>query len=206
MSSDLTKKVKALLDQQLSKEQIYLHFLQEGKSVEDIEQAYRQASQALGEDSQYDRVSAYAIYFGFILISLSAIFYVAANWQHFSPAERVLILVSSFVICQIIGYSLLLGGKLLILGQGFILLGVGLYGASVVLLGQIFNVPVKWSQGTFIWLGGVLAILLVVDFFLLRVIFFAGVLASLFSDCGLFLIPPHVYLVSFTDIVYFTEI
>jgi len=42
--------------------------------VEDIEQAFRLASQALVEDSQYDRVNAFAIYLGFILISLSTIF------------------------------------------------------------------------------------------------------------------------------------
>jgi hypothetical protein len=42
--------------------------------VEDIEQAFRLASKGLVEHSQYDRLSAFAIYFGFILISLSAIF------------------------------------------------------------------------------------------------------------------------------------
>jgi hypothetical protein len=40
--------------------------------VEGIEQAFRLASKGLVEHSQYDRVSAFAIYFSFILISLSA--------------------------------------------------------------------------------------------------------------------------------------
>jgi len=42
--------------------------------VEYIEQAFRLALQGLVEDSQYDHLNAFAIYFGFILISPSAIF------------------------------------------------------------------------------------------------------------------------------------
>jgi len=42
--------------------------------VEGTEQAFRLASQDFVEDSQYDHLSAFAIYFGFILISPSAIF------------------------------------------------------------------------------------------------------------------------------------
>ena len=169
-NNQLLNRIRKLKEEGNTKDEIYLTLLTEGYSVDDISQAFEQVQTTAYFHSEYDKLTNWAIYFGFILIALSAILFVGSNWKYFSPLKRVALLISGLVGSQALGCYLLQfeSKRLNVLGKGFIILGLGLFGANVFLLAQIFNLPVRWTEGTQVWLLGALATFYFFDFKILR--------------------------------------
>lgn len=178
----LEDKVSKLKDEGRSEEEIYLILLSEGYKVREIADAFEKGETLMDKSKQYDKVTSWSLYFGFALIALGAIFFVGSNWKFFSPAQKVLILISALFFSEAAGYYLLKSGKLTGLGKGLILLGLGLFGANIFLLAQIFNLPASWSEGSQLWLMGALAVAFAVGcdvvykFLILLALFVASVL------------------------------
>ena len=94
---------------------------------------------------------------GAILLGLGAITFVAANWQVWSRAVRVALLLSCFVGVNAGGFYLWRRPTTQRLGHGLLLLGALLLGANMGLMSQMFNQSGELYELLLIWGLGVTA-------------------------------------------------
>lgn len=97
-----------------------------------------------------------AIGFGAVMLCAGVLLFVAAHWDHISPAERfvmVLTMVAGFHVA-----GALAGTRVQAAGIALHFVGTATLGAGVYLAGQIFNLDEHWPSGILLWaLGAALA-------------------------------------------------
>lgn len=132
--------------------------------------------QQLAERYQFNNIETVArtnfvfilIGLGSILLGLGVITFVAANWQVWSRVVKLTLLLSLFLVTNIIGFYLWrqptpisLKGRQVqrrrqILGHSLLLLGALLIGANMALLAQIFHISGSGYELFLAWGIGVL--------------------------------------------------
>ncbi|MFC1648118.1 DUF2157 domain-containing protein [Nanoarchaeota archaeon] len=94
---------------------------------------------------------------GAILLGIGAILFIASNWQDMPNIVKVLILVGSTFGAYYIGYSFKYQKKNLpTVGASLIFLGALLFGATIFLIAQMYNINANNHVLLLIWLIGVL--------------------------------------------------
>jgi len=94
---------------------------------------------------------------GAILIGIGAILFVASNWEKLGDSIKVLLLVGSTIGIHYAGYHFKYENqKYPRLGPALILLSALLFGASLFLIAQIYNINANNSTLVLIWVIGVL--------------------------------------------------
>ncbi|MDD2615478.1 MAG: DUF2157 domain-containing protein [Methanosarcina sp.] len=93
---------------------------------------------------------------GAILIGIGAILFVASNWEKIGDTVKVLLLAGSTVGIHYTGYRLKYENrKYPRLGSALLLLSALLFGASLFLIAQIYNINANNSTLVLVWLLGV---------------------------------------------------
>ncbi|AKB28481.1 hypothetical protein MSSIT_1762 [Methanosarcina siciliae T4/M] len=93
---------------------------------------------------------------GAVLIGLGAILFVASNWEKIGSMVKVLLLVGTTVGVHYAGYRLKYEQqKYFRLGSALIFLSTLLFGASLFLIAQIYNINANNSTLVLIWILGV---------------------------------------------------
>ena len=87
---------------------------------------------------------------GAILISFAAMAFVAANWQDMSKALRLGLLFAAMGATYGIAIWTLLK-KWTGFGETALLIGTGLFGANIMLIGQMYHLPSDFSAGMLAW-------------------------------------------------------
>lgn len=103
------------------------------------------------------RTTAFSI-IGVLLIGIGAILFVASNWQRMGDVFRVLLLAGSTLGVHYAGYRLRYEKeeeKYSRIGRALILLSALLFGASLFLIAQIYNINANESTLVLIWILGV---------------------------------------------------
>jgi uncharacterized membrane protein len=140
----------------VNKEQIDL-WVKDGTVTQD------QANKMLADSADYKKeqnsnkliVSISTI--GALFLGIGAILFVASNWQAIPSAVKVLILVGSTFSAYFAGYVFQYQKQNLPkVGASLIFLGALLFGASVFLIAQIYNINANSHILMLIWLAGVL--------------------------------------------------
>jgi uncharacterized membrane protein len=95
---------------------------------------------------------------GCLLIGTGLLTFVSANWQQFSKEWRGVTIVSSFLLCNLVGFYLWreMQGSKQRLGQGFLLLGSVILGGNIAMMGQMFHVRGELFQLLITWAIGIL--------------------------------------------------
>ncbi len=110
---------------------------------------------SLESDETTSRLPVIITVLGAVLIGFSAMAFVAANWTDMSKALRLSLLAIAM-------WSAYGTAAVLYLRQqsGFaeaaLLIGVGLFGASIMLVGQMYHLPSDFSAGFLVWSLGAL--------------------------------------------------
>lgn len=103
-----------------------------------------------------------AVAFGAIMVGAGVLLFVAAHWDHLSPAQRF-----ALVVLLVAGFHVAAGAlmpKLHALGMALHGVGTVALGAGIFLAGQIFNLEEHWPGGILLWaVGAVLAWLVLRD-------------------------------------------
>lgn len=93
---------------------------------------------------------------GAILIGIGAILFVASNWEKIGDTVKIMLLAGSTVGIHYTGYSLKYENqKYSRLGSALLFLSALLFGASLFLIAQIYNINANNSILVLIWLLGV---------------------------------------------------
>jgi uncharacterized membrane protein len=94
--------------------------------------------------------------FGVILIGAGAMSYVAANWPEMSKFARLVVLFGTMWAAFAAAILCFVSDRAFI-GQAFVLLGVLMFGANIMLIAQTYNINSHWPDGTLMWGLGALA-------------------------------------------------
>ena len=132
---------------------------------------------------------------GFIILGLSVITFVAANWQAWSKSVKVFILLSFFLGVNITGFYLWqeqTENWKSRLGQGLLLLGALSFGADIGLMSQIFHQTDAIHKLFLVWGFGVLAMayglqltsLGILAIILTTISYFTGLYQGIFYEFG----------------------
>ena len=94
---------------------------------------------------------------GSILVGIGAILFIASSWQVIPDILKVLILIGSTFAAYFIGYLFCYQNKNLPkVGASLMFLGALLFGATILLIAQIYNINANSHLLVLIWLIGVL--------------------------------------------------
>lgn len=94
---------------------------------------------------------------GAILLGLGAILFIASNWQELPDLVKVLLLVGSTGLAYYFGYHFKVQKQNLpMVGSSLLFLGALLFGATVILVSQIYNINANNHILVLIWLIGIL--------------------------------------------------
>ena len=122
-----------------------------------------QAKKMLGDTSKYkkdkrsDKLIVTISIIGAILLGVGAILFIASNWRELSNLTKVIILVGSTSIAYFAGYFLKYQKQSLpTVGASLLFLGALLFGATVILISQIYNLNANNHVLVLIWLLGIL--------------------------------------------------
>lgn len=109
---------------------------------------------ALPAGAQHDQTARAISIFsavGAILIGLGAILFVGSNWQELSSMTKLSILLAATLGTGLAGNVLKEGKTYVKTGMALLFVNVLIFGASIFLVGQIFNLPLNFSLGAFLW-------------------------------------------------------
>lgn len=94
---------------------------------------------------------------GAILLGIGAILFIASNWQELSQLMKVIILVGSTFAAYYVGYLFKYQKQNLPkVGSALLFLGALLFGATIILITQIYNINANNHILILLWLIGIL--------------------------------------------------
>ncbi len=134
------------------REAIYYALLGQGRTVQAIDAAWKEVH---ARKSPISGVSILVI-LGAVLVGVGILSFVASNWEVMSNAVRIVILLVAMVSAYAGAWQLLQRGHQAT-GRAFVLLGSIIYGASIMLVGQMYHVQTNWTNAFSLWIIGVLA-------------------------------------------------
>ncbi|HAH10209.1 MAG TPA: hypothetical protein DCL48_08920, partial [Alphaproteobacteria bacterium] len=92
---------------------------------------------------------------GAILIGAAAMSFVADNWERMPKLARLMVLFGGMWLAFGLGWFLAHGRP--VLSQAFVLLGVLLFGANIMLVAQTYHINAHYPDGILLWAGGAMA-------------------------------------------------
>lgn len=100
-------------------------------------------------------------FLGAILLGLAAIVFVGANWQAWPRAAKLAVLVVAMWLIYGVAIALI-RRRQPAFAQAALLFAIAMYGANIMLIGQIYHINAGWPGGVMLWgLGALLAALVV---------------------------------------------
>ena len=146
--------IKDLLIQNKSKEEIYKELLNQGHTVDDIQESFDIANAKEKKEDNQKRVIQIMVMIGAILISAGVFSFIAANWQEMAKPIKVSIIIIAMLISYGLGWYFKEKSDLVKTGEALILLGSIIYGAGIFLVAQMFNIRANWPDGFILWMIG----------------------------------------------------
>lgn len=157
--------IKASLAQGKTKEQLYMEFLGQGRTVEVIQEHFSALNAEEGKEDISKKTIRIIVLIGAILISAGIFSFIAANWQEMPKAIKIGIILIAMLVSYGAGWYLKEKRNLFKTGASLFLLGSIIYGAGIFLVAQMFHMRANWPDGFILWMFGVLAIALALDSF-----------------------------------------
>lgn len=165
MQPNLNNKIAELIAQGKSTEEIYSALIAQGYQVQDIQKAFnelnniKETNQTKHERQKINIVQI-VTYIGAILIGLGIFSFVAANWTGMASSIKILTLLMLMTLSYAAAF-LSESNNMQKTAGAFYLLGSLVFGASIFLIGQIFNIRGNWAEGFIYWMLGILPLAII---------------------------------------------
>ncbi|MFH1745249.1 MAG: DUF2157 domain-containing protein [bacterium] len=156
--------IKSLIASGKTKEEIYLSLLNGGQKVDDINASFLKIdSEKVEKEDLQKKTITIMVIAGAILIGAGVFSFVASNWQYMDRFVKVAVLVVATSASYLAGW--IMGEKYQYkrVAGALIFLGTIIYGASIFLVAQIFNLRANWPDGFILWMFGILAVAFALD-------------------------------------------
>ncbi len=129
------------------------------KELIDADTADAIVAESRSQKSGYS-FSSVVIILGVISLCFAAMTFVAANWDEMPKIMRVSILLAGMAIAYLASVLANQRGKPII-ADAFVLLGCGVFGATIMLVGQMYHMQGRAQDAVLLWAGGSLLAALV---------------------------------------------
>ncbi len=129
------------------------------KELIDADTADAIISESRSQKSGYS-FSSIVIILGVISLCFAAMTFVAANWEEMPKIMRVSLLLAGMAIAYLA--SVLANQRSMpVIADAFVLLGCGIFGATIMLVGQMYHMQGRAQDAVLLWAGGSLLAALV---------------------------------------------
>lgn len=155
--------VKESLSSGKTREEIYLEFLQQGWTLDDIQNIFEETEAESSKVNTHKKTISIILIVGAILVGAGIFSFIAANWQGASKVVKLLIIILAMLISHASGWYLMEKYSYKKTGEALILLGSIIFGAGLFLVAQIFNIRANWPDGFVLWMVGVLFLAYVIN-------------------------------------------
>lgn len=116
------------------------------------------------KESSSNKMIVAASTIGSILLGIGAILFIASNWEKMSNIVKTLILIGSTFAAYYVGYLFKYQKQNLPkVGDALMFLGALLFGATIILVAQIYNLNANTHVLILIWLIGILPLIYVIQ-------------------------------------------
>ncbi len=158
LDQKLTDYIKNSLAQGRSKEEIYKALLNQGWSVDVLQENFNAIVSGEEREDTQKRTIRIIVTIGAILIGAGIFSFIAANWREMAKPVKIFIIIAAMLISYITGWYLKEKMNLSKTGEALILLGAIIYGAGIFLIAQMFNIRANWPDGFILWMIGAIAV------------------------------------------------
>ncbi|MCD6270361.1 DUF2157 domain-containing protein [bacterium] len=183
----LTDYIRNSLAQGKSKEEIYKELLNQGWSIDAIQENFNTMVSKEEREDALKKTIRIIVIIGAILVGAGIFSFIAANWQEITKPVKIFIILAAMLISYAAGWHLKEKMNLPKSGEALILLGVIIYGAGIFLIAQMFHIRANWPDGFILWMIGTIAIAYVMEsspLFCLSILL--GIIAVIGHPFGIF--------------------
>ena len=173
--------IKNSLAQGKSKEEIYKELLNQGWSVDIIQESFNAIISKEEKEDTSKRTIRIIVTIGAILVGAGIFSFIASNWQEMPKPVKIFIILAAMLISYTAGWYLREKMNLSKTGEALILLGVIIYGAGIFLVAQMFHIRANWPDGFILWMIGAIAVGYVIESYLL---FYLSILLGIVAIIG----------------------
>ncbi len=131
-------------------------WLAEGQIDTDLAERLRASLTAHEEPEKANKLIWILVSIGAVLIGGGLLLFIASQWDQSSPIRRLALLFGIYVL-TIAGAALADRQRLGITARGLWFLSSIAVGVNIFLIGQVFNLPLNYWQGTLLWMIATLA-------------------------------------------------
>lgn len=167
LNQKLINYIKNSLDQGKSKETIFKELLEDGWSVDFIQEHFNAVISEQEKEDISRKTIRILVIIGAILIGVGIFSFITANWQKFTRPMKIFIILAGMLVSYCMGWYFKEKKNLLKTGEALILLGVIIYGTGIFLVAQMFHFPIYHCDGFLLWMIGTIAMGFVLESYLL---------------------------------------
>lgn len=157
--------IKTSLAQGKTKEELYKELLEQGWSIEVIQENFNEINADQEKEDTSKRTIYIIVTIGAILVGVGIFSFIAANWQEMSKPVKIGVILVSMLFSYGIGWYLKEKLNLEKTSSALFLLGSIIYGAGIFLVAQIFHIRANWPDGFILWMLGVIMVAFALESF-----------------------------------------
>lgn len=158
INQEIIDYLKASLEQGRTKEELYQELLQQGWTIEVIQENFNAIHTSQEKEDLSKKTIKIVVAVGVILIGAGIFSFIAANWQAMGRPTKIVVILAAMLLAYGAGWWLKEKANLPKTGEALIFLGAVIYGAGIFLVAQMFNIRANWPDGFILWMFGVLAL------------------------------------------------
>ncbi|RME61044.1 DUF2157 domain-containing protein [Candidatus Parcubacteria bacterium] len=155
---ELASYIKTSLARGKSKEEIYKNLLNEGCSVDAIQEGFDVVTSEREREDTSKRTIRIIVTFGAVLVGVGIFSFIAANWQAMAKSVKIFIIIAAMLASYAAGWQLKEKMNFSKTGGALILLGTIIYGGGIFLVAQMFHIRAHWPDGFILWMIGAVAV------------------------------------------------
>ena len=155
--------VKTSLAQGKPKEEIYKELLEQGWTVEVIQESFNFTGTEQEKEDASKKIIRIMVIIGAVLVGAGIFSFIAANWLEMTKPIKIGIILVLMIASYGAGWYLKEKLGLQKTGDALILLGSIVYGAGIFLVAQMFNIRAYWPDGFILWMIGTIAMAFAVE-------------------------------------------
>lgn len=184
----LVEYIQSSFAQGKPKEEIYKELLNQGQSIDAIQDAFNQIVAKKKKEDIQKRTIRIIVIIGAILVGLGIFSFVAANWLVMPKVMKVSIIVIAMIASYTGGWFLREKWHHEKTGEALLLLGVIIYGAGIFLIAQMFHAREDWPDGFIFWMIGIIVMAFATESFSLFYLTIPVGVAAIISQPIIFIV------------------
>lgn len=181
IEQNLVNYIKTSFSQGRSKEEIYKELLNQGFTIEVIQENFQAITTGEEKEDTQKRTIQIVLTIAAVLVGAGIFSFIASNWQEMGRVMKVLIIIAAMLSSYVLSWYTKEKLQLIKTGEALMLLGSIIYGAGIFLVAQMFHIRANWPDGFILWMLGVIVMAYAVE---LSPLFYLSIVLGIIALIG----------------------